>query len=74
VLPRRVYGYAVTWTPAGIALFAFAIVAEQAHVASPIVLAWSHPVLRQIALSRPLATMLLPALAVFDALVTPFWG
>jgi hypothetical protein len=56
----------------GIALFAFAIVCEQAHVASPIVLAWSHPGLRQIALARPVETMLLPVVAVSAALLAPF--
>jgi hypothetical protein len=73
VQQRRERHRTVTWQQAGIALFGFAIICEQAHVASPIVLAWSHPGLRQIARSRPLATMLLPALAVFDALVSPFW-
>jgi hypothetical protein len=61
----------MTWEQAGIALFALAIVCEQAHVASPIVLAWAHPGLRQIALSRPIETMLLPVLAVGGALLAP---
>lgn len=63
---------AMTWEQAGIALFGFAIICEQGHVASPIVLAWSHPGLRRIALSRPIETMLLPVLAVVGALVAPF--
>jgi hypothetical protein len=62
----------MTWQQAGIALFAFAILCEQAHVASPIVLAWSHPGLRQIALSRPIETMLLPIIAVIGVLLAPF--
>jgi hypothetical protein len=60
------------WQHAGISLFAFAIVCEQAHVASPIVLAWSHPGLRRIALSRPIETMLLPVAAIAGALLAPF--
>lgn len=60
------------WEQAGIALFAFAIVCEQAHVASPILLAWSHSGLRQIALSRPIETMLLPMIAIVGALLAPF--
>jgi hypothetical protein len=63
----------MTWAQAGIALFAVAIVCEQAHVASPIVLAWSHPGLRRIALSRPIETMILPTIAIIGALVNPFW-
>ncbi len=63
----------MTWELAGVALFAFAIVCEQAHVASPIVLAWSHPGLRRIALSRPIETMLLPVVAIIAALFSPFW-
>ncbi len=63
----------MTWAQAGIALFAFAIVCEQAHVISPIVLAWSHPGLRQIALSRPIETMLMPAVAIISAVLSPFW-
>ena len=62
----------MTWQQAGIALFAFAIICEQAHVASPMVLAWSHPGFRQIALSRPIETMLLPILALVGALAAPF--
>jgi hypothetical protein len=62
----------MTWEQAGIALFALAILCEQAHVASPIVLAWSHPGLRQIALSRPVETMLLPVIAIAAALAAPF--
>jgi hypothetical protein len=62
----------MSWEQAGIALFAFAIVCEQGHVASPIVLAWSHPGLRQIALSRPVETILLPVVAVIGALLAPF--
>jgi hypothetical protein len=62
----------MTWTQAGMALFAVAIVCEQGHVMSPILLAWSHPGLRQIALSRPIETMLLPVLAVIGALAAPF--
>jgi hypothetical protein len=62
----------MTWERAGVALFAFAIICEQAHVASPIVLAWSHPRLRQIALSRPIETMLLPVIAIVAALLAPF--
>jgi hypothetical protein len=63
----------MTLEQAGILLFGFAILCEQAHVASPIVLAWSHPGLRRIALSRPIETMLLPALAIIGALLSPFW-
>jgi hypothetical protein len=62
----------MTWEQAGIVLFAFAIVCEQAHVASPIALAWSHPGLRRIALSRPVETVLLPVIAVSAALAAPF--
>jgi hypothetical protein len=62
----------MSWEQAGIALFAFAIVCEQAHVVSPIVLAWSHAGLRRIALSRPVGTMVLPALAICGALLAPF--
>lgn len=39
---------------------------------SPIVLAWSHPGLRRIALSRSVETILLPVVAVVAALVMPF--
>jgi hypothetical protein len=60
------------WTQLGTALSAFAIVCDQAHVASPIVLAWSHPGLRRIALSRPIETILLPVIAVIGALTLPF--
>jgi hypothetical protein len=63
----------MTWEQAGLALFAFAILCEQAHVASPIMLAWSHPGLRQIALSRPIETMVLPVVAIIGALASPFW-
>jgi hypothetical protein len=63
----------MTLEQAGILLFGFAIVCEQAHVASPIVLAWSHPGLRRIALSRPIETMLLPVVAIIGALLSPFW-
>jgi hypothetical protein len=62
----------MTWEQAGIGLFAFAILCEQAHVASPIVLAWSHPGLRKIALSRPVETTLLPVVAIITALALPF--
>jgi uncharacterized membrane protein len=62
----------VTGELAGIALFAVAIVCEQAHVASPFVLAWSHPGVRKIALSRPIETMLLPVAAITGALLAPF--
>jgi hypothetical protein len=62
----------MSWEQVGIALFALAIVSEQAHVASPIVLAWSHSGLRQIALSRPIETMLPPMLAIIVALAAPF--
>lgn len=62
----------MTWEQAGIGLFAFAIVCEQAHVVSPIILAWSHPGLRRVALSRPTETMLLPAAAIVLALAAPF--
>ena len=62
----------MTWHQAGIALFGFAIICEQAHVISPIVLAWSHPKLRRIALSRPIETLLLPAIAIAGALASPF--
>jgi hypothetical protein len=63
----------MTWQQAGIALFAVAIICEQAHVASPIVLAWTHPKLRGVALSRPIESLLLPALAIIGALLSPFW-
>jgi hypothetical protein len=63
---------ALTWEQVGIVLFGIAIICEQAHVASPIVLAWSHPGLRQIALSRPIETMLLPVAAIAGALLAPF--
>jgi hypothetical protein len=72
MLAWSVHGHAMTWEQAGIALFAVAIICEQAHLASPIVLAWSHPGLRQIALSRPIETMLLPVCAVIGALLAPF--
>jgi hypothetical protein len=62
----------MSWQQLGLALFAFAIVCEQAHVASPIVLAWSHPGLRKIALSRPAETMLLPLVAIVAAVASPF--
>jgi hypothetical protein len=62
----------MSWEQAGIALFAFAIVCEQTHVVSPIVLAWSHPGLRRIALSRPIETILLPIIAIIGALAAPF--
>jgi hypothetical protein len=55
------------WQLAGIALFTVAIVCEEAHNVSPILLAWTHPGLRRIALSRPIETMLLPALAIVGA-------
>jgi hypothetical protein len=61
----------MTW--AGSALFAFAIICENAHVASPIVLAWTHSGLRQIALSRPIETILLPAIAIIGAILSPLW-
>lgn len=64
-------GNKLTWQSLGIALFGFAIVCEQAHVASPIVLAWSHPGLRKIALSRPIETILLPILAIYIMLLLP---
>jgi hypothetical protein len=60
------------WHSLGVTLFAFAIVSEQAHVASPIILAWAKPGLRQIALSRPIETVLLPVVAVVFALTLPF--
>lgn len=63
----------MAWEQIGIAVFALAILCEQAHVASPIVLAWSHPGLRQIALSRPIETMVLPVVAIIGALASPFW-
>jgi hypothetical protein len=63
----------VNWAQAGIGIFAFAIVCEQAHVISPIVLAWSHPGLRRIAWSRPIETVLLPAIAIIGAMLSPFW-
>lgn len=56
----------------GIGLFAFAIICEEAHVASPIVLAWSHPGLRRIALSRPIEAIMLPVAAIIAALAVPF--
>jgi hypothetical protein len=73
VLPWQSYGHAVTWTQAGFALFTFAIVCEHGHVVSPIVLAWSHPGLRKIALERPIETMLLPVLAICCMLMLPMW-
>jgi len=56
----------------GIAVFTVAIICEQAHVLSPIVLAWSHSGLRAIALRRPIETMLLPSAAIGLALALPF--
>jgi hypothetical protein len=63
----------MNWQALGIGLFAFAIVAEQAHVASPIVLAWTHPGLRRIALSRPIETLLLPGAAIIGMMMLPLW-
>lgn len=61
------------WQTFGLVLFGFAIIADQAHVASPIILAWTHPGLRRIALSRPIETILLPAVAVLGMLMLPLW-
>jgi hypothetical protein len=63
----------MTWQHAGMMLFGLAILCEQGHVASPIVLAWSHPGLRRIALSRPMHFLLLPALAFAGAMLSPLW-
>ncbi len=54
-------------------LFALAILCEQAHVASPVVLAWTHPGLRRIALSRPVDALLLPGVAFAGAMFSPLW-
>lgn len=63
----------MTWQHAGMALFALAILCEQAHLASPIMLAWSHPRLRQVALSRPMDSMFLPAVVLMGAMLGPLW-
>ncbi len=54
-------------------LFALAILCEQAHLVSPVVLAWTHPGLRRIALSRPVDALLLPGIALTGALLSPLW-
>jgi hypothetical protein len=63
----------MTWQLAGMMLFASVILFEQAHVASPIVLAWTHPGLRCIVLSRLVEFLLLPALALAGAMLSPLW-
>ncbi len=63
----------MTWEQAGITLFALAILCEQAHLVSPVALAWTHPGLRRIALSRPVDALLLPGIALTGALLSPLW-
>jgi hypothetical protein len=61
----------MSWQYAGAALWMMVLI-EWAHIVSPVVLAWSHPGLRQIALSRPVETLLLPAIGFASCILGPF--
>jgi hypothetical protein len=57
----------------GVGLFALAIVLEQAHVASPIILAWTHRGLRRIAIRRWRTSIVAPVVIVGASLASPLW-
>jgi hypothetical protein len=57
----------------GIALFALAIVLEQAHVISPMMLAWSHRGLRKIALARWRSCIVAPGVIIGASILSPLW-
>jgi hypothetical protein len=61
----------MTWHQAGIPIYALAIFCDTAHVVSPMVLAWSHPGLRRIALSRPTDSIVLPIGVTIGAFLAP---
>jgi hypothetical protein len=60
------------WALAGFFLFSLVILLEQAHLASPIVLAWSHAGLRERVRGRLVESVLLPFIAFTAALLSPF--
>jgi hypothetical protein len=63
----------MSWAHAGMCLFALVILLEQAHLASPIVLAWTHKGLRQIMGKRLIESVVFPAVAFLFAILSPFW-
>lgn len=63
----------MTLQQCGIALFALAIMLEQAHVISPIVLAWTHGGLRRIALQRWPRCVAAPIIILVASILSPFW-
>lgn len=57
--------------PVAVALFAVAIILEQGHVLSPLVLTGTHPSLRRVALSRWPEFLLVPFLIMIAVFVLP---